>query len=139
MATREHPNVLLIMSDEHAPQYSSAYGHTVVRTPNMERLAALGATFDAAYCNSPLCLPSRMSFMTGRFGSRVGSYDNASPLPSDAVTWAHRFGAAGCEWPGAILQYRTAESHTHFRCHCRQLCLPACLSTSLYFVRSNWC
>ena len=61
----------------------------------MERLAALGATFDNAYCNSPLCLPSRMSFMTGRFGSNVASYDNASPLASDAVTWAHRFRAAG--------------------------------------------
>ena len=80
----------------------------------MERLAESGVTFMNSYCNSPLCLPSRMSFMTvspppdpargptegvrrwqGRYGSRVESYDNASPLASDAVTWAHRFGAAG--------------------------------------------
>lgn len=94
MGTPDRPNVLLIMSDEHAPQYSSVHGHPLVRTPQLERLAAQSATFENAYCNSPLCLPSRMSFMTGRFGSRVGSYDNASPLPNDEVTFAHRFRAA---------------------------------------------
>ena len=95
MGTPQRPNVLLIMSDEHAPQYSSVHGHPLVRTPQLDRLAAQSAIFDAAYCNSPLCLPSRMSFMTGRLGSRVGSFDNASPLASDEVTWAHRFRAAG--------------------------------------------
>ena len=64
------PNILIIMSDEHAPMYSSVYGHPIVQTPNMERLARDGATFDAAYCNSPLCMPSRMSFMTGRLVHR---------------------------------------------------------------------
>ena len=74
------PNFLIIMSDEHAPMYSSVYGHAIVRTPNMERLAAAGATFDAAYCNSPLCTPSRMSFMTGRYIHKIGTWDNATPM-----------------------------------------------------------
>ncbi|HIC68069.1 MAG TPA: sulfatase [Candidatus Latescibacteria bacterium] len=52
------------MSDEHAPQFSSIHGHPLVHSPNMERLAGMGVTFDNAYCNSPIC-PSRMSFMTG--------------------------------------------------------------------------
>ena len=89
------PNILLIMSDEHAPMYSSTYGHPLVRTPAMDRLAAEGVTFDNAYCNSPLCLPSRMSFMTGRFVHRIGAWDNASPLPQDEVTWAHLLRDAG--------------------------------------------
>ena len=89
------PNFLIIMSDEHAPMYSSVYGHAIVRTPNMERLAAAGATFDAAYCNSPLCTPSRMSFMTGRYIHKIGTWDNATPMRSDLVTWAHRLRAAG--------------------------------------------
>ena len=89
------PNILLIMSDEHAPMYSSAYGHRIVQTPNMDRLAAEGVTFDNAYCNSPLCCPSRMSFMTGRYVHRIRTWDNASPLASDAVTWAHLLGAVG--------------------------------------------
>ena len=89
------PNILIIMSDEHAPMYSSVYGHPIVQTPNMERLAAAGATFDAAYCNSPLCMPSRMSFMTGRLVHHIGAWDNVTPLRSDEVTWAHRLRAQG--------------------------------------------
>ena len=89
------PNFLIIMSDEHAPMYSSVYGHSIVRTPNMDRLAAAGATFDAAYCNSPLCMPARMSFMTGRFIHHIGAWDNVTPLRSDQVTWAHRLRARG--------------------------------------------
>ena len=60
------PNLLIIMSDEHAPQFSGAYGHPLVRTPRLDRLAGEGVLFENAYCNSPLCGPSRMSFMTGR-------------------------------------------------------------------------
>jgi len=83
------------MSDEHAPMYSSTYGHPLVCTPNMDRLADMGVTFDNAYCNSPLCGPSRMSFMTGRYVHHIGCWDNASVLASDAVTWAHLLRAAG--------------------------------------------
>lgn len=83
------------MSDEHAPMYSSIYGHPVVQTPNMERLANDGVTFDAAYCNSPLCMPSRMSFMTGRLIHNIGAWDNVTPLRSDEITWAHRLQSVG--------------------------------------------
>ena len=91
------PNLLIIMSDEHAPMYSSLHGHPLVQTPNMERLAALGTTFDNAYCNSPLCMPSRMSFMTGRFIHHQDTWDNASPLRVDALTWAHLLRSVGYE------------------------------------------
>lgn len=94
MAT-ERPNFLMIMSDEHAPHYSSVYGHPLVQTPNMERLAKIGVTFDNAYCNSPLCMPSRMSFMTGRYIHHIESWDNATPLRTDAVTWAHLLRSVG--------------------------------------------
>ncbi len=89
------PNFLIIMSDEHAPQYSSIYGHPLVQTPNMERLAQAGVTFENAYCNSPLCTPSRMSFMTGRYVHQIECWDNATPLRSDAVTWAHLLRSVG--------------------------------------------
>ena len=83
------------MSDEHGPMWSSAYGHPFVRTPNMERIAASGATFDAGYCNSPLCVPSRLSFMTGRYVSRCEGWDNAKPLPSDVPTWPYALRSLG--------------------------------------------
>jgi choline-sulfatase len=92
---RDRPNLLVIMSDEHAPQFSGFGGHAMAASPNLDRLAADGATFDAAYCNSPLCVPSRMSFMTGRMPSSIEVYDNASPMPSQRATWAHMVRAAG--------------------------------------------
>ena len=91
----DQPNFLVIMSDEHGPMWSSAYGHPFVRTPNMERIAESGATFDAAYCNSPLCVPSRLSFMTGRYVSNCEGWDNAKPLPSDVPTWPYMLRSIG--------------------------------------------
>src|SRR5690606_5332719 len=95
MNSSQQPNILIIMSDEHAPQFSGAYGHPLVRSPHLDRLAEEGVIFDGAYCNSPLCVPSRMSLMTGRLPSSDGVYDNASPLPSDTVTWAHLLRSVG--------------------------------------------
>lgn len=89
------PNILLIMSDEHAPQYSATYGHPIVQTPNMDRLAKMGTTFQNTYCNSPLCGPSRMSFMTGRYIHHINAYDNAMPLPSDTITWPYLLRSVG--------------------------------------------
>jgi choline-sulfatase len=95
MPDPERPNLLIIMADEHAPQFSGPYGHPIVKTPNLDRLAAEGVVFEHAYCNSPLCVPSRMSFMTGRYVHHIGAWDNTSALSSDTVTWAHLVRAAG--------------------------------------------
>ena len=58
MSIKQHLN-FFIMSDEHAPMYSGPYGHPFVQTPHMDKLAEDGVTFTNAYCNSPLCMPSR--------------------------------------------------------------------------------
>ncbi len=89
------PNIVLIMADQLAPQFTGAYGNPVVRTPNLDALAARGARFDAAYCNSPLCAPSRASFMTGQLVSRLGTYDNASDFAASVPTFAHYLRQAG--------------------------------------------
>ena len=89
------PNILVIMSDEHGPMFSGTHGHPLVKTPNMDRLAEQGTTFDANYSNSPLCVPSRLSFMTGRYVSRCKGWDNATPLPSDALTWPYVLRSVG--------------------------------------------
>lgn len=95
MPVDDRPNILLIMSDEHAPMFSGPYGHPLVQTPHLDRLDAEGVVFENAYCNSPLCTPSRMSFMTGQYAHHISAWDNATPLGSDAVTWPHRLRAAG--------------------------------------------
>jgi len=91
----KQPNILLIMSDEHAAEFSSIHGNRIVQTPTLDRLAADGVTFDNAYCTSPLCVPARMSFMTGAYVHREEIWDNGVPLRSDAITWAHRLANAG--------------------------------------------
>ena len=94
-ATGRRPNILLLLTDEHGAQFSGTYGHPFIATPAMDRLAAEGVTFDAAYCNNPLCVPSRLSFLTGQYTHHCRGWDNATPLPADAVTWPHLLGAAG--------------------------------------------
>ena len=91
------PNILVVMTDEHGAQFSGTYGHPFITTPGMDRLAREGVTFDAAYCNNPLCVPSRLSFMTGRYTHRCGGWDNTTALPVDAVTWPYLLRAQGYE------------------------------------------
>ncbi|HEY9290627.1 MAG TPA: sulfatase-like hydrolase/transferase [Microlunatus sp.] len=73
-------NVLLLMSDEHNPRYSSVYGHPFVRTPNLDRLAEQGTVYENAYCPSPLCVPSRSAFMTGRYAHEIQRYNNCKVI-----------------------------------------------------------
>ena len=83
------PNIVLIMADQMAPQFTSTYGHPIVKTPHLDDLAARGTRFDNAYCNSPLCAPSRFSFMAGQHVTNIAAYDNASEFPSSIMTFAH--------------------------------------------------
>ena len=83
------PNIVLVMADQLAPQFTGCYGHPVVKTPNIDALAGRGALFASAYCNSPLCAPSRFSFMSGQLPTRIAAYDNASEFPASVPTFAH--------------------------------------------------
>ena len=91
------PNILLIMADQLVPFLTGAYGHPVAQTPNLDRLAAQGTRFDAAYTPYPLCAPARVAFMTGRYASRLGCFDNAALFPADQPTVAHYLTNAGYE------------------------------------------
>ena len=93
----ERPNILLIMADQLMPFLTGAYGHPVVQTPHLDRLAADGVRFDAAYTPYPLCAPARVAFMTGRYASRIGCFDNAALFPADQPTLAHYLTNAGYE------------------------------------------
>ncbi|MEM7336093.1 MAG: choline-sulfatase [Chloroflexota bacterium] len=83
------PNFLIIMCDQLAGPALPIYGHPVVKTPNLTQLAAEGAVFHNAYCNSPVCGPSRSSMAAGQLCSRIGTYDNAAEFPSSVPTFAH--------------------------------------------------
>ena len=67
----EKPNVLFIMTDDLNCDLGS-YAHPLVKTPNIDRLASQGVLFENAYCNYPVCGPSRASFMTGLYPEQNG-------------------------------------------------------------------
>jgi choline-sulfatase len=72
-----------------------------VQMPNLMKLAERAVVFDSAYCNSPLCAPSRFTLVSGRLPSKIGAYDNAADFPADVPTYAHYLRRLG---------YRTALS-----------------------------
>ena len=85
------------MVDQLVPFLTGAYGHPVVRTPALDRLAREGVAFDAAYTPYPLCSPARAALVTGRYASDLGCWDNASVLHADEPTVAHLLTNAGYE------------------------------------------
>lgn len=89
-------NILFIISDQHQWRYTGHGGHSLVRTPHLDRLAAAGVRFDQAYCQSPLCGPSRASVMTGQYPHTNRQYTHgAFPLAEGTPTLGSVFRAAG--------------------------------------------
>ena len=86
--TAAQPNILVIMYDQLAPSSLGCYGNTAVKSPTIDRLAAEGVTFDAAYSNSPLCTPARYCMMSGQLPSATRGYDNAAYFASTTATFA---------------------------------------------------
>jgi choline-sulfatase len=83
------------MADQLTARALPAYGNTIAKTPHIDSLAAAGVVFDSFYCNSPLCAPSRFSFLSGRQVSAIGAYDNAAEFPAQVPTFAHYLRRAG--------------------------------------------
>jgi len=83
------------MADQLNPSYLGAYGDKISQSPNIDALAKNGVVFESAYCNSPLCAPSRYSFLTGQLASSIGAFDNAAELPATIPTFAHYLRASG--------------------------------------------
>jgi len=93
----DQPNILLLVSDQHAHGVMGCTGDEVVRTPNLDSLAARGTMFESCQCASPLCVPSRMTMLTGRHCSDIEVWSNHCYLRSEIPTFAHALGAAGYE------------------------------------------
>ena len=94
-AENQRPNLLYIHSDQHNPAVTGCYRDPLVQTPNLDRLAAAGVTFDNAYCPAPICVPSRMSMLSGRYPCENQVWTNNHALDSSIPTLAHAMGAGG--------------------------------------------
>ena len=103
-------NVLFFMSDEHSREIAGCYGNRIVRTPNIDALAARGVVFENAYCNSPICVPSRASLATGDYVHRIGCWDSAAAYDGRVPSWHHRVRDAGHDMVSiGKLHYRGAD------------------------------
>ena len=87
----QKPNILFLMSDEHSPHAIGCEGNDIVQTPNLDRLAKSGTYFDAAYCQFPLCTPSRMCMLTGKYANRCSAWNNGSILYPEHLTMPAHF------------------------------------------------
>ena len=78
MSTDERPNILWICADQQRYDTIGALGNPHVRTPNLDRLVHDGTAFSHAFCQSPICTPSRASFLTGMYPSTVHATMNGN-------------------------------------------------------------
>ena len=95
MSQAPRPNLLYIHSDQHSPYVAGCYGDPLVETPHLDALAARGVAFDNTYCPSPICVPSRMSMLSGRYPCDNQVWTNTHILDSGIPTLAHSMGAGG--------------------------------------------
>lgn len=86
---QQRPNILLIMADQLTGMALPMNGNPVVKTPHLQQLANESVNFSHAYCNNPICAPSRASMLTGLLSSQIGAYDNGASFPSDIPTIGH--------------------------------------------------
>jgi len=95
MAMSDKPNFLILMVDQLSGVFFPDGPADFLKTPNLRALSDEAVSFRKAYCASPLCAPSRVSFMTGQLPSKTGAFDNAAEFRSSLPTFAHHLRAAG--------------------------------------------
>ena len=89
------PNFLFIITDQHRADHLGCYGNDIVRTPNIDRIAAAGWRARRFYVANPACMPTRSTLMTGRMPSVHRVRSNGIPLSLDATTFVELLRAAG--------------------------------------------
>ena len=91
------PNILFIMSDDHAYQAISCYGSRINQTPNIDRLARGGVRFTQSFCTNSICGPSRAVLLTGKYSHLNGFIDNKGTFDGSQQTFPKLFQGAGYE------------------------------------------
>ena len=83
---KKKPHILLLIDDEHRPDLLPIEGNRIIRTPTLDRFIDRGTYFRHAYTPSPVCVPARQSFLSGRYPRNCGCLDFGDPMPSDVLT-----------------------------------------------------
>ncbi|MCB1236449.1 MAG: sulfatase-like hydrolase/transferase [Verrucomicrobiae bacterium] len=127
MSRTRPPNILWLCTDQQRFETVSALaGNPLIRTPNLDRLAAEGVSFTNAFCQSPVCAPSRASFLTGRYPRTTRCRQNGQSIPPDEILLPRMFadahyrcGLAGklhlASCSGGKIEHRTDDGYHDFR------------------------
>lgn len=106
---------IVVMSDEHSGVALSCAGHPWIKTPHLDRFAAAHTRFASAYTNSPICIPARASFTTGRYTHETRNWDNALPYTGELRGWTHQLRDAGVDVTSiGKLHFRNESDDTGF-------------------------
>ena len=82
----KRPNILVLYTDQQRWDALGVNGNPDIHTPNLDGLAASGVTFDHHFVQNPVCMPSRVSFLTGRYPATLGITQNGMPVPEATAT-----------------------------------------------------
>ena len=108
-------NVLFLFSDEHRRDASGCYGHNIVQTPNLDKLASTGTRFSNAYTSSPICVPARASLATGQYVHKTRCWSNAQAYQGAPISWGHHLQNQGYRIDSiGKLHYRGKENSNGF-------------------------
>ncbi|HXZ34548.1 MAG TPA: sulfatase-like hydrolase/transferase, partial [Thermodesulfobacteriota bacterium] len=95
LGAEKRPNILFILSDDHRWDAMGNMGHPFIQTPSLDRLAKEGVRFNNAFVTTPLCSPSRASFLTGQYPHRHGVKNNLTPWNDRNITFLELLKKAG--------------------------------------------
>jgi len=102
-------NIITVMSDEHSYQMMQFVDHSILKTPNLDRLAAESIVFDNCYTPCPVCAPARGSFISGRYVGRIGTWDNSTPYDGKVPGLSH------CLTSNGIPYTNIGKTHFHYQ------------------------
>ena len=112
---RSGPNILIIISDEHRKDAMGCAGHPIVKTPNLDALAARGTFFGNAYTPSPMCVPTRAAIATGDYVHKTRNWDSATPYNGAPRSWMRQLRDSGIDTVSiGKLHFRSGEDDNGF-------------------------
>lgn len=112
---KSQKNLLIIISDEHRKDAMGCVGHPIVKTPNLDALAARGAVFENAYTPSPMCVPTRAGLACGDHIHKTGNWDSATPYDGKRRSWMHQLRDQGVNVTSiGKLHFRSGEDDNGF-------------------------
>ena len=112
---KDHKNFLILISDEHRKDAMGCVGHPIVKTPNLDALAARGTIFENAYTPSPMCVPTRAAIACGDYVHNTGFWDSATPYDGSVISWMRQLRDTGVDVASiGKLHFRSCEDDNGF-------------------------